>query len=85
MPLDGKGLPSVSHGPVRLSILCRASLAKDCDKSSSVLIGLCCSNLMAPDEFRNLGFPDDEKSVAIPKHAGGATSSRTRDDGKKIY
>lgn len=41
------------------------------------------SNLMAPDEFRNLGFAD-EKPVPIPKHAGGATMTRTRDDGKKI-
>ncbi len=85
MPLDGEGLPSVSHGSVRLPILFKASLAKDCERGGAVLTGSCSSNLMAPDEFRNLGFPDDEKPVAIPKHAGGATSSRTRDDGKKIY
>lgn len=53
--------------------------------SDFALTALCSSNLMAPDEFRNLGFADDEKAVAIPKHAGGATSNRTRDDGKKIF
>lgn len=42
-------------------------------------------NLMAPDEFRNLGFAEEEKSLeAIPGHAGGATAHKTRDDGKKI-
>jgi len=40
---------------------------------------------MAPDEFKNLGFAEDDRSTPIPKHAGGATSSKTRDDGKKIY
>lgn len=50
---------------------------------NSVLTPWFYSNLMAPDEFRNLGFAD-EKPVPIPKHAGGATMTRTRDDGKKI-
>lgn len=50
-----------------------------------VLIRALHSNLMAPDEFRNLGFADEEKSVeAIPGHAGGATAHKVRDDGKKI-
>ena len=39
---------------------------------------------MAPDEFKNLGFADEGESIPIPKHAGGATANRTRDDGKKI-
>ena len=39
---------------------------------------------MAPDEFRNLGFADDEQPLPIPKHAGEAISNKTRDDGKKI-
>lgn len=43
------------------------------------------SNLMAPDEMRNLGFEEGEGRVeAIPGHAGGATKLRVRDDGKKI-
>ena len=40
---------------------------------------------MAPDELRNLGFADEDKSVdPIPNHAGGATAHKVRDDGKKI-
>lgn len=42
------------------------------------------SNLMAPDEFRNLGFPEEDRVEPVPNHAGGATSHRVRDDGKKI-
>lgn len=43
------------------------------------------SNLMAPDEFKNLGFAEEEgRGEAIPAHAGGATKLRVRDDGKKI-
>jgi len=42
------------------------------------------SNLMAQDEFKNLGFAEDQKSEAIPNHAGGATAHKVRDDGKKI-
>ena len=42
------------------------------------------SNLMAPDEFKNLGFAEDAKAEAIPNHAGGATAHKVRDDGKKI-
>lgn len=42
------------------------------------------SNLMAPDEFKNLGFADDKTSEPIPNHAGGATKHKVRDDGKKI-
>lgn len=42
------------------------------------------SNLMAPDEFKNLGFPDSVKVQPIPNHAGGATAHSVRDDGKKI-
>ena len=42
------------------------------------------SNLMAPDEFKNLGFAEDLKTEAIPNHAGGATAHKVRDDGKKI-
>ena len=41
-------------------------------------------NLMAPDEFKNLGFAEDDKVVPIPGHAGGATARSVRDDGKKI-
>ena len=40
---------------------------------------------MAPDEFKNLGFADDNKAVPIPKHAGGATANSVRDDGKKSH
>lgn len=42
------------------------------------------SNLMAPDEFKNLGFAEDAKAEAIPNHAGGATAHKVRDDGKKM-
>ena len=44
------------------------------------------SNLMAPDEFKNLGFAEEGegKGEGIPGHAGGATKLRVRDDGKKI-
>lgn len=42
------------------------------------------SSLMAPDEFRNLGFPDEDRVEPVPNHAGGATSHKVRDDGKKI-
>lgn len=45
------------------------------------------SNLMAPDEMRNLGFGEEEggaRGQGIPGHAGGATKLRVRDDGKKI-
>ena len=42
------------------------------------------SNLMAPDEFKNLGFAEDAKAEAIPNHAGGATAHKVRDDWKKI-
>ena len=45
---------------------------------------ICPSNLMAPDEFKNLGFAEDEKVEPIPGHAGGATKRGVRDDGKKI-
>ncbi|KAL2053175.1 hypothetical protein ABVK25_006500 [Lepraria finkii] len=41
-------------------------------------------NLMAPDEFKNLGFAEDAKAEAIPNHAGGPTAHKVRDDGKKI-
>ncbi|KAL2043631.1 hypothetical protein N7G274_003938 [Stereocaulon virgatum] len=41
-------------------------------------------NLMAPDEFKNLGFAEDLKAEAIPNNAGGATAHKIRDDGKKI-
>ena len=40
---------------------------------------------MAPDEFKNLGFAEDDKAVPIPRHAGGATVNSVRDDGKKIF
>lgn len=51
-----------------------------------VLIRAPRSNLMAPDEFRNLGFAEEElrRLEAIPSHAGGATAHKVRDDGKKI-
>lgn len=39
---------------------------------------------MAPDEFKNLGFSEDDKSEPIPSHVGGATAHKVRDDGKKI-
>lgn len=42
------------------------------------------SNLMAPDEFRNLGFPDEDRVEPVPNHAGGAKSHKVRDDGKKM-
>lgn len=41
-------------------------------------------NLMLPDDFKNLGFAEAEEAVPIPGHAGGATKSSRRDDGKKI-
>ncbi|CAF9914409.1 MAG: Cytochrome c oxidase assembly protein cox19 [Alectoria fallacina] len=42
------------------------------------------NNLMAPDEMKNLGFAEDDKTEPIPNHAGGATAHKVRDDGKKI-
>lgn len=42
------------------------------------------SNLMAPDEFRNLGFSEEDRAEPVPNHAGGATSHKVRDDGKKM-
>ncbi len=39
---------------------------------------------MAPDEFKNLGFAENDKTEPIPSHAGGATAHKVRDDGKKI-
>jgi len=39
---------------------------------------------MLPDDFKNLGFAEEEEAVPIPGHAGGATKSSRRDDGKKI-
>ena len=40
---------------------------------------------MAPDEFKNLGFAEEGgRGEPIPGHAGGATKTRVRDDGKKI-
>ena len=38
---------------------------------------------MLPDDFKNLGFAEEEV-VPIPGHAGGATNRSRRDDGKKI-
>lgn len=42
------------------------------------------SNLMAPDEFKNLGFAEDQRIDPVPNNAGGATAHKVRDDGKKI-
>lgn len=42
------------------------------------------SNLMAPDEFRNLGFAEQDIVEPLPNHVGGATSHKVTDDGKKI-
>jgi len=42
------------------------------------------SNLMAPDEMKNLGFAEGDNFEPIPNHAGGATAHKVRDDGKKI-
>ena len=39
---------------------------------------------MAPDEFKNLGFAEEDSPTPIPGHAGGATANSVRDDGKKI-
>ena len=39
---------------------------------------------MAPDEMKNLGFAQDEKTEPIPNHTGGATVHKVRDDRKKI-
>ena len=40
---------------------------------------------MAPDEFKNLGFAEEEKGrEAVPSHAGVATAHKVRDEGKKI-
>ncbi|MCJ1245019.1 hypothetical protein MMC30_002220 [Trapelia coarctata] len=41
-------------------------------------------NLMLPDDFKNLGFAEEEEAVPIPGHAGGQTKNSRRDDGKKI-
>ena len=60
-------------------ISCIRSFVTKADSSAT-----CTSNLMAPDELKNLGFADDEKVEAIPGHAGGATKRSVRDDGKKI-
>lgn len=42
------------------------------------------SNLMAPDEFKNLGFADEDKRIPGSSHAGDTGISRVGDDGKKI-
>ena len=42
------------------------------------------SNLMAPDDMKNLGFPEGGRVEAMGNHAGGATAHKVRDDGKKI-
>ncbi len=42
------------------------------------------SNLMALDDFKNLGFAEEERLEPVPNHAGGATAHKVRDDGKKI-
>jgi hypothetical protein len=39
---------------------------------------------MAPEEFKNLGFANEEKPQEMSKHAGGATANSVRDDGLKI-
>lgn len=49
-----------------------------------VIIPTISSNLMAPDEFRNLGFPEANRVEPVPNHAGGATAHKVRDDGKKM-
>ena len=59
-----------------LSVLSCCTNTDQCLQSSS--------NLMAPDEFKNLGFAEDAKLEAIPNHAGRATAHKVRDDGKKI-
>lgn len=82
MPDDGEELPQVPHGSVRAVYPLSWS---DRVRGVQMLIRAPRSNLMAPDEFRNLGFAEEEKNLeAIPSHAGGATAHKVRDDGKKI-
>ena len=35
---------------------------------------------MAPDEFKNLGFPEDSGLKDIPSHAGGVTTEKSGDN-----
>ena len=43
------------------------------------------SNLMAPDEMKNLGFSDEEVAEPSPNHTGGATAQKVSDDGNRTY
>ena len=82
MQIDGKGILEMSYGSVRTDLY-----GQQTSSPSLTVIFLLfpsCSNLMAPDEFKNLGFSEDDKPEAIPNHAGGATAHKVRDDGKKI-
>lgn len=77
---DGQRLSEVSYGKVRNETFALAPR----------LFGWPCtdlvpdSNLMAPDEFKNLGFAEEQRIEPIPNHEGGATAQEVRDDGKKI-
>lgn len=41
-------------------------------------------NLMAPDDFKNLGFAENSRLEDIPGQAGGATTHEGGDNGKSI-
>ena len=85
MPDDCEGIPEVQDGAVSIPVMLysftaaalRIALMWLTQASNS-------SNLMLPDDFKNLGFAEGDKVVPIPGHAGGATARSVRDDGKKI-
>ena len=81
MQIDGQGISEMSYGPV-----CHESASNSISTINELHEDLLTeqSNLMAPDEFKNLGFAEDIRTEAIPNHAGGATAHKVRDDGKKI-
>lgn len=90
---DGQRLPQVSHGsvcnffsPRNFTLLWKEEECGfgNCLGSKKWWYRQFSSSLMAPDEFRNLGFPDEDRVEPVPNHAGGATSHKVRDDGKKI-
>ena len=83
MPHDGERIPQVPHGAVSVppvhTSYCQTGLYWRLELTRPLL-----SNLMAPDDMKNLGFAEDDKPTSIPRHAGGSTAHSVRDDGKKI-
>lgn len=79
---DGEGVLEVSDGKVGLSSPCYTRQILRYRLQLMVLPIF--SNLMAPDDMKNLGFPEGGRVEAMGNHAGGATAHKVRDDGKKI-